>query len=108
MSIEGIYQGLEILMLGTSLEPSVHWRFQTNREVLNKLRICKRLEDICERYGLDKRLAHETMRRLIKKNRHFYSYKKQMKEFLDVLNSDYRYMYKARAIKKEYEIISGV
>lgn len=101
------YCGIDILMVGTSLEQSINWKFQDNRGLVNKQRILSRFLDITKKYGLNDRIAYETMRRLLKKKKGMYSYKLQIQELLDVLNQDYRFIYKAKAIQQEYQNISG-
>lgn len=107
---EEIYPGLEVIMLGTSITPTsdIQWHYNQNKDVMNRLAVMKRFESLCKEYGLPVRIAHETIRIMMKKNKHWYSERKQIKIFLSVLDMDYRYIYKARAIKQKYEMATGI
>ena len=108
----GFYPGLDTLMVGSSLEQTINWRFQTNQELRHKQQVLSNLLKITKEYALPDRIAYETMRRLLKKKKGMYSFKWQIRELLDVLMSNdetkLRYVYKYRAIKDKYETVTGI
>lgn len=105
---ELIYPGLNTMMLGLSLERTGYLSSGFNKNLVNYQRVLSRFLDITKEYALGDRIAYETMRRLLKKKRGLYSYRLQIKELIDVLNSDYRYTYKARAIREKYAQVTGI
>lgn len=104
---ELIYPGLDKLMVGLSLERSSTWRHQTNEQLKDYQRVLANFLDLCKKEGLPDRIGYETMVRLLKKKRGMYSYRLQIREFLDVMSEDYRLLNKVNVIKSKYEMVSG-
>lgn len=105
---ELIYPGLDRLMVGIALEKSIDWKFQDNRQIKDYQNVLARFVDLCNKEGLPKRIAYETMTRLLKKRRGMYSYRLQIRELIDVLKQDYRFLYKVKSIQQKYEMVSGI
>jgi len=100
--------GLNTMMVGHALERSMNWHHQTNQNLINYQRVLDRFTNICKKHYIPEKVAYETMRRLLKKKRGLYSYRLQIREFLDVLREDFRFTYKAKEIQQIYEMASGI
>lgn len=99
--------GLNTMMVGLSLERSMNWHHQKNQNLVNYQRVLDRFIDICHKHYIPDKIAYETMRRLLKKRRGLYSYRLQIREFIDVMKEDYRYFIKVKEIQQAYEMVTG-
>lgn len=99
--------GLNTMMVGHALERSMNWHHQTNQNLVNYQRVLDRFVDICKKHYIPEKIAYETMRRLLKKKRGLYSYRLQIREFIDVMKEDFRYFYKVKEIQEAYEMVAG-
>lgn len=85
MSQEMIYPGLEkIYQLPIQLK-SKNWKSNKDRKIITAHRVLESLLNTCDKRGLPKYYAFETMRRLLKLNKYLYSYKHQIIELISVL-----------------------
>ena len=100
---ELVYPGLDRLMLGLSLERSMNWKNQENKQLRDYQNLLNNFKKLCNTENLPEYVAYETMKRLLKKKRGLYSYRLQIKELIDVLQDDNRLVFKVRAIKLKYE-----
>lgn len=105
---ELIYPGLDVLMVGLSLERSMNWKNQTNEALRDYQNLLNKFLDLCKKESLPDMVAYETVKRLLKKKRGLYSYRLQIKELLDVLRDDNRLVFKVNMIKHKYEMVSGI
>lgn len=101
---ELVYPGLDKLMVGLSLERSSTWKFQTNEQLKDYQKVLSNFLDLCKKEGIPERIGYETMVRLLKKKRGMYSFRLQMREFLDVMKEDYRLLNKVNILKSKYEM----
>lgn len=105
---ELVYPGLDVLMVGLSLERSSNWKLQRNQQLKDYQRVLANFLDLCQKEGVPERIGYETMVRLLKKKRGLYSFRLQMREFLDVMREDYRLLNKVNMIKSKYELASNI
>lgn len=105
---ELVYPGLDKLMVGLSLERSSTWRFQTNEQLKDYQKVLSNLLDLCKKEGIPERVGYETMVRLLKKKRGMYSFRLQMREFMDVMREDYRLLNKVNILKSKYEMAASI
>lgn len=105
---EFAYPGLSKLMVGLSLERSMNWKNQDNRQLRDYQNLLINLQKLCSNENLPEYVAFETMKRLLKKKRGLYSYRLQIRELLDVLNDDNRLVFKVRMVKSKYEMATSI
>lgn len=102
------YHGLDLLMIQTSFSQLKYWKSNSNKEIKHKQDVLGNLLKITKEYGLPNKIAYETMRRLLKKNRGMYSFRLQIRELLEVINTDYRLFMISRKIKQRYEMALNI
>jgi hypothetical protein len=113
---DNFWAGLDKMMIPLSVQTKVgsrqhgFWVDHFDRKIINYYRIFDRLVNTCEKLGLPKTYANETMRILLKQNKHFWSYKGQLKILLQVIeNTNDKRLERARKlVKKDLEKASGI
>lgn len=85
---EGVYPGLEKMMMPLELSVSLKKGMgfhNKDKKIITAHKVLGSLLNICQKRGLPKYYAFETMRRLLKMNKYLYSYKHQIIELISVL-----------------------
>ena len=103
--------GLESMMLGTSFNKIGFWQSPENKDLKNKERVGIKLLEICREFHISDDIAYETMRRMLKENRGFYSSHKQVKMLCNVLKNSENVKYILsipKIIDKYDQINSGI
>lgn len=104
------YQGLDKLMLGTSFQKIGYWQDPENKDLRNKEKVGEMLVKICKEFQINERIAYETLRRMLKANRGFYSSHKQIRELCQVIkdSENIRYIILIDKIREKYDKISDI
>jgi len=102
--------GLEQLMLGTSFNKIGFWQSPENKDLKNKERVGLKLLEICREFHISDDIAYETMRKMLKENRGFYSSHKQIKMLCNVLKNseNVKYILSIGNIVEKYDKITGI
>lgn len=101
--------GLEALMLGTSLNKIGFWQDPRNKDLKNKEMVGNKLLEICREFHISDDIAYETMRRMLKENRGFYSSHKQIQYLCNVLKNseNVKYILSIPKIRDKYDKIAS-
>lgn len=102
--------GLESMMLGTSFNKIGFWQSPDNKDLKNKERVGLKLLEICREFHISDDIAYETMRKMLKENRGFYSSHKQIKMLCNVLKNseNVKYILSISRIVEKYDKITGI
>lgn len=113
---DNFWSGLDKMMLAISVSQKVgskqhgFWADHFDRNIINYYRISDRLLLTVEQMGLPKYYAYETMRLLFKTNKHFWSYRGQLKTLLEVMQTanDKRLAGHIKVIQKRLNNAKGI
>ncbi|QDI73912.1 hypothetical protein HOV56_gp23 [Nitrosopumilus spindle-shaped virus] len=84
-SQEMVYPGLDKLYQMPIQLKNKKWKSNQDRKIITAHRVLESLVNTCDKRGLPRYYAFETMRRLLKINKYLYSYRHQIIELISVL-----------------------